>query len=225
MSEGDQDTGGSVAGPSTDDELAGWLERFGSATLGESGALTLPPRLRAVWPGAVLAAPALPVSCTPGDNLAIHVAVARAPAGAALVVDVGDIAERGYFGEVLTTAAQARRIAGLVIDGGVRDVAALRGLGFPVFASMVSLPGAQKVAAGTVGSTVQVAGVRVSLGDWVVGDVDGVVIIPGENMNDIVAAAQDRSEKEIGYFESLRSGATTVELLGLDSSVVDVELP
>jgi 4-hydroxy-4-methyl-2-oxoglutarate aldolase len=207
------------------DDLAVVLGRFGSATLGESGARTLPPRVRPIWPGAALAAPALPVSCTPADNLAIHVAVARAPAGSALVVDVGNVPDRGYFGEVLTTAAQARGIAGLVIDGGVRDVAALRGLGFPVFASMVALPGASKVAAGTVGQTIDVAGVRVGLGDWVVGDVDGVVIVAGDRIEEIVAAAEGRTHKELEYFASLRSGATTVELLDLDGSVVEVELP
>ncbi|HVB94903.1 MAG TPA: hypothetical protein VND67_11300 [Acidimicrobiales bacterium] len=207
------------------DDLAGVLGRFGSATLGECGARTLPPRVQAIWPGASLAAPALPVSCTPADNLAIHVAVARGPAGTALVVDVGDVPDRGYFGEVLTTAAQARGIVGLVIDGGVRDVAALRGLGFPVFASMVALPGASKVAAGTVGQTIQVAGVPVALGDWVVADADGVVIVPGGKIEEIVAAAEVRTDKELEYFERLRSGATTVELLGLDSALVEVELP
>jgi len=224
MSEGNQNAGSST-GALIGDELAAVLGRFGSATLGECGARALPPRVGPVWPGATLAAPALPVSCTPADNLAIHVAVARAPAGSALVVDVGDVPDRGYFGEVLTTGAQARGIVGLVIDGGVRDVAALRGLGFPVFASMVALPGASKLAAGTVGQPIQVAGVAVALGDWVVGDVDGVVIVPGEKIEEIVAAAQGRTQKELEYFELLRSGATTVELLGLDSSVVDVELP
>jgi 4-hydroxy-4-methyl-2-oxoglutarate aldolase len=64
----------------------------------------------------------------------------------------------------------------------------------------------------------------VALGDWVVGDVDGVVIVPGTKIDEVVAAAQDRTDKEIGYFEALRTGATTVELLGLDSGVVEVEL-
>src|ERR1035437_8624791 len=118
------------------------LARLGSASLGERGARPLPPRGHASGPGWGLGARALPVRCTPGDNLAVHVGVARAAAGTALVVDVGDVPGRGYFGEVLTTAAQARGIVGLVIDGGVRDVAALRELGFPVFACLVALPGA-----------------------------------------------------------------------------------
>ncbi len=124
----------------TADALAG----LGAATFGESGARRLPPRVRAAWPGAALAAPAYPVGCTPGDNLAVHVAVTRAPAGSVLVVDVGDVHHRGYWGEVLTTAAQARGLAGLVIDGGVRDVGALERLGFPVFSDGIVLPGATK---------------------------------------------------------------------------------
>ena len=84
------------------------LLELGAATLGESGGAAMRARIRAAWPGARLAAPAFPVQCTPGDNLAIHVAVAEAPSGFALVVDVGDEPELGYWGEVLTTGAQAR---------------------------------------------------------------------------------------------------------------------
>ncbi|MGO9343055.1 MAG: RraA family protein [Acidimicrobiales bacterium] len=82
-------------------------------------------RVKPAWPGARLAAPAAPVRCTPGDNLAIHVAVATAARGHVLVVDVGDVAERGYWGEVLTSGAESRGLAGLVIDGGVRDIDAI----------------------------------------------------------------------------------------------------
>jgi 4-hydroxy-4-methyl-2-oxoglutarate aldolase len=178
--------------------------------------------LRPVWPGAVLAAPVYPVACTPGDNLALHVAVTRAPSGSALVVDVGEVAERGYWGEVLTTAAEARGIAGLVIDGGARDVAALQSHRFPVFSSLVSLPGATKHSRGRVGSPILFAGAPVSTGDWVVGDVDGVVIIGGAQLDAVLAAARARTAKEAGYFDALRAGATTVELLGLDTSAVSV---
>src|SRR6186997_266208 len=107
------------------DSTARTLLAFGAATLGESGARALDGRIRPAWPGAVLAAPAFPVRCTPGDNLAVHVAVTRAPAGSVLVADMGGERDFGYWGEVLTTGAEARGIAGLVIDGCVRDCDAL----------------------------------------------------------------------------------------------------
>ena len=181
----------------------------------------MPARIRPVWTGATVAAPAYPVRCTAGDNLAIHVAVARAPAGSVLVVDVGDVPARGYWGEVLTTGALSRGLAGLVIDGGVRDVAALERLDFPVFSRMVALPGATKFSRGTVGLDTDVAGVPVSGGDWVVGDVDGVVVVPVSGLEATIAAGQKRAAGEIDYFAALREGATTVELLGLDASLVD----
>ncbi len=196
------------------------LTALGAATLGESGARGMPSRIRPVWSGAVLAAPAFPVSCNPGDNLAIHVAVARAPEGSALVVDVGDVTARGYWGEVLTTGAQARGLSGLVIDGGVRDVAALERLGFPVFAATVSLPGATKNSRGTAGLPATVAGVPVAAGDWVVGDVDGVVVVSADTINEVISAGQNREAAEAGYFEALRKGSTTLELLHLDETII-----
>jgi 4-hydroxy-4-methyl-2-oxoglutarate aldolase len=161
------------------------------------------------------------VRCTPGDNLAIHVGVARAPAGAALVVDVGDVRELGYWGEVLTTAAESRGLVGLVIDGCVRDVAALADHGFPVFSTGLALPGATKKLPGHLDRPAVVGDVDVEPGDWVVGDGDGVVVVPGASLHDVVAAGRARAEKERGYFDSLRGGATTIELLDLDTAPID----
>jgi 4-hydroxy-4-methyl-2-oxoglutarate aldolase len=168
----------------------------------------------------VLAAPAYPVGCTPGDNLAVHVAVTTAPTGSVLVVDVGRVADRGYWGEVLTTAAEAAGLAGLVIDGGVRDVAALEAHDFPVFSSTIALTGASKDQRGTVGAPVKVGGIPVSLGDWVVGDVDGVTIIPAAALDDVMAAGGAREAKEAGFFAALKEGRTTVQLLDLDPSLI-----
>ncbi len=167
-----------------------------------------------------MAAPAYPVGCTPGDNLAVHVAVTRAPAGSVLVVDVGQVADRGYWGEVLTTAAEAAGLAGLVLDGGVRDVAALQAHGFPVFSATIALTGATKDKPGTVGVPVRAGGVLVAAGDWVVADVDGVTFVAAGALDEVVRAGKAREQKEAGFFEALRSGSTTVELLGLDASLV-----
>ncbi len=199
---------------------AGHLVSLGSATLGESGGLPMHPRIKAAWHGAALAAPAYAVTCGAADNLAIHAAVVEAPPGTALVVAASDPAERGYWGEVLTTAAEARGLLGLVIDGGVRDVAALEAHQWPVFSSVVALRGAAKVAGGEIGGTARVGDVDVQTGDWVVADRDGVTVIPGDRLDAVLEAGQARADKEAAMFMKLRGGATTVELLGLDTSPV-----
>ena len=205
---------------SADVEVTHALSELGSATLGESGARAMRARISAAWPGARLAAPAFPVHCTSGDNLAVHVAVARAQAGDALVVDVGDFRELGYWGEVLTTAAQSRGLSGLVIDGGVRDVSEIQAHGFPVFSAMVALRGATKSRTGTIRAPIHCGGVVVELGDWIVGDADGVVVVPETTLADVINASRVRASKEAGVFRALWEGQTTLELLGLDPSPI-----
>jgi 4-hydroxy-4-methyl-2-oxoglutarate aldolase len=203
------------------DEYGAALAALGAATLGESGGRPMAPRIHPVWPGACVSGPAFPVVCTAADNLAIHVAVAEAPAGSVLVVSVGEEAARGYWGEVLTTGAQERNIRGLVIDGGVRDVDALRAHNFPVFASMVALRGATKEEPGRIGSTATVGDVDVEPGDWIVGDVDGVTAISHAHLDEVLAAGEARAQKEQHFFDELRNGRTTIELLGLDIRPID----
>jgi len=195
------------------------LLQLGSATLGESGGRPMHPRIKAAWPGASLAAPAFTVVCSPSDNLAIHAAVAEAPRGTALIVAV-EPPERGYWGEVLTTGAEARGIVGLVIDGGVRDVAALDAHQFPVFSALIALQGAVKLRGGEIGGTAIVGDVEVRTGDWVVGDRDGVTVVPAAALDEILRAGRARADKETVMFSELRSGATTVDLLGLDTATV-----
>jgi 4-hydroxy-4-methyl-2-oxoglutarate aldolase len=102
----------------------------------------------------------------------------------------------------------------------VRDVAALEAHGFPVFSATIALTGATKDKPGTVGVPVRVGGVEVAAGDWVVADVDGVAFVPREAVDEVLAAGRAREAKEAGFFEALRSGSTTVELLGLEASLV-----
>jgi 4-hydroxy-4-methyl-2-oxoglutarate aldolase len=176
--------------------------------------------MRPAWVGAAVAGPVFTVQLEGGDNLAIHLAVTLAPEGSVLVVDASDRPALGYWGEVLTTGAEARGIAGLVIDGGVRDVGALKAHGFPAFSAVIALPGATKVAGGAVDVPVRVGDVDVSPGDWVVADADGVAVVPGNALDAVIAAGWARSDKETAMFERLRAGATTVELLDLDPSPV-----
>ena len=198
----------------------GAFAQLGAATIGESGGRPMSPRVRAAWSGARISAPAYPVTCAAGDNLAIHVAVAEAPAGHVLVVSVGKEAERGYWGEVLTTGAEARGLAGLVIDGGVRDVSALEAHGFPVFSSVIALRGASKEHPGRVGGWSIVGDIQVEQGDWIVADADGVAVVPHTKLDDVLAAGRAREAKEAKFFEELRAGQTTIELLGLDTGPI-----
>jgi 4-hydroxy-4-methyl-2-oxoglutarate aldolase len=203
-----------------DTELCAAFAELGAATLGESGGRPMRARISAAWPGARVAARAYPVRCTPGDNLAVHTAVAEAPAGCVLAVEVGIERELGYWGEVLTTAAQTRGIAGLVIDGGVRDIQALERLGFPVFSALIALPGATKQLPGTIGVRATVGDVDVYNDDWIVGDRDGVTVVPRDNVDAVLAAGRARAQKEEGLFTALRAGKTTLELLDLDPSPI-----
>jgi 4-hydroxy-4-methyl-2-oxoglutarate aldolase len=204
----------------TDDLRVATLLELGSATLGETGGAPLPARIRALYEGVRLVAPAYPVRCSAGDNLAIHAAVAAAPEEHVLVVTVGDEREFGYWGEVLTVAAQSRGIAGLVIDGGVRDSSRIEHLRFPVFAATVALRGATKREPGTIGMPVTIGGVTIAAGDWIVADADGAVVIPRDRLDDVTDAGKARCEKEDEIFAGLRSGQTTIELLGLDTGPI-----
>jgi len=203
------------------DDYAAAFAALGSATLGESGGRPMAPRVRPVWRGARVSAPAFPVNCSTADNLAIHVAVAEAPAGSVLVVNVGHEPARGYWGEVLTTGAEARGLRGLVIDGGVRDVDALEAHAFPVFSTMIALRGATKQEPGNVGGTAMVGDVEVAAGDWIVGDADGVTVVPHAHLDDVLGAGRARAEKEEHFFQELRAGRTTLQLLSLDDAPID----
>jgi 4-hydroxy-4-methyl-2-oxoglutarate aldolase len=205
----------------TSADPAATLLALGAATLGESGGLAMRSRIRPAWPSALVAGPAFTARCTPGDNLAIHVAITRAPVGSVVVVDVGIERELGYWGEVLTTAAEARGLIGLVIDGCVRDVAALEAHAFPVFATGAALKGATKKLPGAVGREVEVGDVPVWSGDWIVGDADGVTVVPRDHLDEVLATGRERADREAGLFTELRNGATTIELLGLDPSPIE----
>lgn len=199
-------------------DLARRALALGTSTLYEASGLpcAVDPAIRAIWPGATIAAPAYPLQCSPGDNLAIHLAVERAPRGSVLVVGTSDFIA-GYWGEVLTVAAEAAGIVGLVIDGGVRDVAALARRRFPVFSRGVSVRGTVKASVASVGKSFPFAGVPVSAGDFVVADDDGVIMLPAAELSRLLAAGEARAAKEADFMKRLADGATTVDLLGLSA--------
>jgi regulator of RNase E activity RraA len=170
--------------------------------------------------GAALAGPAATASVPAGDNLAIQSAVAEADPGSVVVVEVVGEAPGAYWGEVLTVAAQSRGIAGVVLEGPVRDVEATRRRGFPCFGTGTDPRGPTKAGGGSIGGPVRVGGVRVNPGDWVVGDDDGVVVLPGADLERIIAAATAKADREPELIAAIEAGATTLEVLDLDDSSV-----
>ena len=188
---------------------------LGSATLYEASRRPcfLPATLRPVWPGAQVAGAALPVRTAPGDNLPLHLALVQARPGEVIVAD-GRGAQHGYWGEVLTVAAQQRGVLGLVIDGGVRDTAQLEQLRFPVFSRWVALEGTAKDHPEMVGEPITLGETRICRGDLVVADRDGVVVLPAQHVRDIMTAARARAEAEAGYLERLRAGELTTAIYG-----------
>ncbi len=193
----------------------------GSATvheaMGRQGAL--PSAIKPAYVGATLAGPAFPVRAPAGDNLCIHHALYAARPGDVLVVQVPAEPEFGYWGEILSVAAQERGLEGLVITGGVRDVTALARVGFPVFAAAICIRGTAKdpSGGGRFGPTVQiqVGDVAVRHADFVVADADGVAVIPQESVDATAAAAEERMRKEELIMQRLAEGETTLGLYDL----------
>ncbi|MBK6004866.1 4-hydroxy-4-methyl-2-oxoglutarate aldolase [Ramlibacter ginsenosidimutans] len=187
-----------------------------TATLHEAGGRigALPCAIKPVVPSMRVCGPAITVQSPGGDNLWLHRALYVAQPGDVLVVHVGGAHDYGYWGEIMSTAAQARKLGGLVIDGCVRDGALLAQLGFPVFARGLCIRGTGKDfgARGWINHPVLFDEVTVRAGDLIVGDGDGVVALPRDRAAELVASSQAREAKEAGIIDRVRAGERTLEL-------------
>jgi 4-hydroxy-4-methyl-2-oxoglutarate aldolase len=174
------------------------------------------PAIRPAWRGARVCGPAVTVECPPGDNLMLHVAVAHARPGVVIVAAVGGYLQAGAWGEILTEAARARGLAGLVIDGAVRDIDAIEASGFPVFSRGLAIGSCTKERRGKLDVPIQFGGAPVRPGDLVFGNADGLVIVEHDRIDAVYQAAAGRRRKELEIITKLREGCTTMELLGLE---------
>lgn len=165
------------------------------------------PGLRSITPGAKLVGPALPVRTYPGDWCKPVEAIDHAQPGDVLVIDAGGVAP-AVWGELATNSAIQRGLAGVVIYGAARDSGDIRELGFPLFCSLVTPTAGEPKGFGEIGVTVRIAGVRISPGDWIIGDDDGVCVIPKEKAVEYTNRAMDVLEKENRLRKEIQDGST-----------------
>jgi 4-hydroxy-4-methyl-2-oxoglutarate aldolase len=189
---------------------------FGSATLHEAAGRigALPSNIKPVVSSLRLCGPAFTVHGPGYDNLWIHRAIYTARPGDILVVATGQALEAGYWGEILNEAALQRRLGGLVIEGGVRDSAALSTQSFPVFSTGLCIAGTGKDfgAQGWLNSPVRIGNIVVQPGDLICGDADGVVVIPQGRVAETLSASAARLADEAQKISRIKAGERTVDL-------------
>lgn len=192
------------------------LRRFGSATvheaLGRIGAMHH--SIKPIARGMKICGPAFTAQCHAGDNLMVLKAVKEAQRGDAVVVDFGRIVDSGPFGELIAIECQTKGLAGFLTTGSVRDSAEIIAMGFPVFSSALSIVGTVKESIGRINHPVSVGSIIVRPGDIILGDDDGVVVVPLERAEEAVKKSAEREAKENAVKEKLRAGGSVFDIYG-----------
>ena len=180
--------------------------------MGRRGALD--PAIKPLAADMTVCGRALTVRCHTGDNLMLVKAVSMAGPGDVIVADMGSAVASGPFGEVLAVECMARGAAGLVVSCTVRDSREIIRMGFPVFSAGLCVRGTAKATLGTINHPICIGGEIVRPGDLIVGDADGVVVVPLEEAPDILRLAEERTAKEAAVMDRLRAGESLLDIYG-----------
>jgi 4-hydroxy-4-methyl-2-oxoglutarate aldolase len=206
--------------PRPDRSLVEALGKVQTATLheamGKRGAL--PHYIKPIGLECALCGVAFTVKSRPGDNLMLHKALTLACPRDVLVVDNDGFLEAGLWGEIITIAAMQKGIVGIVTNGAVRDTKQIRDLGFPVFCAGISIKGTTKAVPGKINNPIGFEGVIVNPGDIVIGDDDGLVVIPWGEAEQVLGAARTRKKSEAELIKKIKAGHSIMELLGFDEA-------
>ncbi len=193
--------------------------KFSTATLHEAAGKigALPSSIKPLSATMRICGPAVTVHSPPGDNIMLHEAIIAAQPGDVLVVVVSGHYEAGYWGDIMTHAAKQRKIQGLIINGCVRDSKEIIDSGFPVFSRGICIKGTTKHGGGSINHPITIGETFISPGDIVVGDRDGVVVLPGLEIENILKTAKKRESQERLIIQQLTEGKTTMEIYGWKS--------
>jgi len=201
-----------------DSHIVEAFKNLGTATIyeaaGRKGALN--PNIKPLGKGIKLSGPAFTVQCHPKDNLMLHKALQIAKEGDIIVAVTDNYPYAGYWGDLMTTSAVTRKLGGLVIDGSVRDSEQIVGMRFPVFCRGTCIKGTTKLGLGFINHSILIGGIIVQPGDLIVGDDDGIVVVPQGKITEIMNASLARIEKEKEKRAKLKKGITSVELNNLE---------
>jgi 4-hydroxy-4-methyl-2-oxoglutarate aldolase len=174
------------------------------------------PKIKPIFRGMKLCGPAFTVQTVPGDNLMLHKALEKTQEGDIIVATVGDEYEYGYWGDLMSVQAKAKKLGGLAIDGCIRDSEEIIEMGFPIFSRGLAIRGTVKASLGLINYPINFGGTVVNPGDIILGDDDGIVIVRYEDCKEVLAKSKERVQKEEVKAKALMNGVTSVKYNNLD---------